>query len=252
MWPPKGIETFDKFYRLIQGERHKHINQRKGGKDWVNFVFKRWFYVYNFIISQGIDKFWHFDSDTMILVPLASHEEKFQAYHCTEQCNGMCINGYISSSKVVGDYINKINNLFQDNKFLAKQQKEFDEINPSFAFTEMRAYQEFKKSLGTQLRTMRLNTVIGGSIFDDCICQEHNMEMEIFIDQNQKNIKIKKIYCTQDGNFYGYNNEVNDFVRLNSLNLPKFLRLINERNFGLQRVKFLKKLKQNIFFQSCI
>ena len=130
----------------------------------------------------------------MILAPLSSHEEKFKAYHCTEQCNGMCINGFISSPEIIGDYLHHINNLFQDNKFLAAQQKEFDEINPSFAFTEMRAYQEFKESMGSNIRTIRLNTIIDGTAFDDCICQDHDMEMEVFkTDDTSHQTFIKKI-----------------------------------------------------------
>ena len=116
------IETFNQFYRPVQGKKHKSV---KGGKDWLKFVFKRWFYVNNFLISKEINDFWHFDSDNMILDALEFHKAKFRAYDCTEQCNGMCINGYISRRSVVLKYVNKINDLFQDDEFLKEQQKEY-------------------------------------------------------------------------------------------------------------------------------
>ena len=206
------IEAFDQFYRLVQGKKHKHT---KGGKDWVNFVFKRWFYVNNFLISQDIDDFWHFDSDNMILDSLAHHEEKFKSYDCTEQCNGMCMNGYISRRSVVLKYVRKINHLFQDNEFLKEQQREFDELNENFAFTEMKAYQLFKECIGCGVNTIRLNTIIDGSTFDDAIRQEHGMEMECLL--SGKN--VKKVYFSPDGRFYCYQKASDSFVKMNSLNL---------------------------------
>ena len=206
------IETFDQVYRPVQGKKHK---QFKGGKDWLKFVFKRWFYVNNFLISQDIDDFWHFDSDNMILDSLAHHEEKFKSYDCTDQCNGMCMNGYISERSVVLKYVSKINHLFQDNEFLEEQQREFDELNESFAFTEMKAYKTFKECIGCGVKTIRLNTIIDGSTFDDAIRQEHGMEMECLL--YGKN--IKKVYLSPNGGFYCYQKTSDRFVKMNSLNL---------------------------------
>ena len=146
------IETFDQVYRLIQGKKHAHM---KVGKDWVNFVFKRWFYIYNFVVSQGIGSFWHFDSDTMILDSLSGHESKFMPYDCTEQCNGICMNGFISNPSIVLRYIKKINELFQKEEYLKKQQKIFDELSPEYAFTEMEAYKTFKEE--ENVNSVRLN-----------------------------------------------------------------------------------------------
>jgi hypothetical protein len=58
----------------------------------------------------------------------------------------------------------------------------------------MRAYEEFKKE---GLSTIRLNSVINGSTFDDAICQEHNMEMEHL----PSGTEVKKVYATQTGEF---------------------------------------------------
>ena len=203
------IDTFNKVYRLVQGKEHSHM---KGGRDWVNFVFKRWFFIHNLIQSKGYKNFWHFDSDTMVLESLSQHEDKFQSYDCTEQCNGSCLNGFIPKVSTVARYIEKINELFQDEVFMQNQQDEFDKNNPKHAYTEMRAYEEFKES---GLNAIRLNTILGGSSFDDCICQNHEMEMEPL--PNGK--LIKKIYIDTDGAFYCKNISDNTPIKMNTLNL---------------------------------
>ena len=84
------LTAFNDVYQLVKGERSRHI---KHGRDWVNFVFKRWYYVYNFLRSRSVVDFWHFDSDNMILDSLSRHEDKFKRYDFTEQCNGSCTPG---------------------------------------------------------------------------------------------------------------------------------------------------------------
>ena len=148
------IETFERVYQLVKGKKHYNL---RAGKDWVNFVFKRWFYLYNFLVSNQINDFWFFDTDTMIVESLTEHENKFQSYDWTEQCNGCCMKGYFSNPASVLRYINKINELFQDEGFLESQQREFDEKNNAFAFTEMRAYRELKKD---GINSIRLNSEI--------------------------------------------------------------------------------------------
>lgn len=41
------VKRFDRRYQLIQGKRH--INDKGWGRDWINFVFLRWFYINEFI-----------------------------------------------------------------------------------------------------------------------------------------------------------------------------------------------------------
>jgi hypothetical protein len=203
------IETFNEEYQLIQGPKHRHI---KSGGNWVNFVFKRWFYINNFLNTESIDSFWHFDSDTMVLEALGKHENKFESYDCTEQCNGSCLNGFISKRKVVRDYIDKINSLFKDSDYLKHQQEEFDQQNPKFAFTEMRAYEEFKKG---PLNSIQLNTILDGSTFDDCICQPHDMEMESL----PSGKTIKKVYIDNSGSCFCFDLKRSELTRMNTLNL---------------------------------
>jgi len=204
------IETFDRVYRLIQGKDHAHF---KGGRDWVNFVFKRWFFVFNFVRQEGVESFWHFDSDTMILDRLDHHEAKFKGYDCTEQCQGICMNGYISGLDVVRGYLDKINTIFQREEYLKSQQEEFDKIHPLYAFTEMRAYEIYKTE--ERLKTIRLSTIIDRATFDDCIIDEDDRVMESL----PYGRKVKKVYLCPDGRFYCCEKGTSLLVRMNSLNL---------------------------------
>jgi hypothetical protein len=204
------IKTFHRVYKLVQGERHNHM---KGGADWVKFVFIRWFFVSNFIETQKINAFWHFDSDNLLLEDLGTHEYKFMHYDCTEQCNGKCMNGYVADSSLVQRYIDKINELFQRENYLETQQREFNEINPAFAFTEMRAYVVFKQE--EKIKSFRLNTIIDNTTFDDCICFENGMEYDLL----SSGQKIKKVFLYPDGRFVCQRKEDGTLVQMNSLNL---------------------------------
>jgi len=204
------IEQFDRVYRTVQGPHHRHI---KGGQDWLKFVFKRWFFVNRFLHSRQINSFWHFDSDTMLLVPLGEHEAKFQAFDCTEQCNGMCLNGFVPDASFLTRYLNKINALFQDEAFLDEQQRSLDQERRDEAFTEMSAYRFFKEQ--ETVRSIHLAKPIEGNMFDDCICQPHNMQTETLFNGKE----IKKIHCSPTGEFFGVDTETLKPVRFNSLNL---------------------------------
>ncbi|MFG0262959.1 MAG: hypothetical protein ACF788_11260, partial [Novipirellula sp. JB048] len=203
------IERFDNSYRPIQGPLHQHI---KGGEDWLKFVFKRWFFVNNFLAAHRLDSFWHFDSDTMILESLQGHESKFEPYECTEQCNGQCINGFVSGPRFVSRYLEKINTIFEDAPFLEAQQHEINTQRPDWAFTEMTAYQFFKQD--EEVHSIPLKTILDGSTFDDCICQTHEMQMERLFNGRE----IKRVYCSPEGAFYCQNQTTGQAIRMNTLN----------------------------------
>jgi hypothetical protein len=203
------IRLFDRVYTLVEGKTHFG---HRGGRDWVNFVFKRWYYVFNFISSAGVEGFWHFDSDNMILDDLSLHESTFDVYDCTEQCGGICMNGYVSGARVVKAYIDRINDLFQRKEFLRAQQEEFDSVHPGFAFTEMRAYEIFKAE--ERIKSIRLATIIDGTTFDDCVCVADGMVME----PTRFGGNVKKVVLAADG-FYCETQSDHTLIKLNSLNL---------------------------------
>ncbi len=202
------IEQFERHYELIDGEDHVSF---RGGRDWVKFVFKRWFFVERFVEQNGIDRFWHFDSDNMLLDTLSVHEKKFDGVDCTTQCNGKCMNGFVSNSSIVQRYTEKIIELFGREEYLAEQKREFREEHPEFAFTEMRAFETFVEE--ENVETKRLNTIVDGESFDDCICQQHGYEMESLDDYR----KIKVVTLGEGGRFYCWKNGKK--VEMISLNL---------------------------------
>ena len=199
------VETFERVYQFIAGE-----SKRKS--HWTNFVFKRWFCMYNFIKDQGIERFWTFDTDTLILKDLSSFEETFADYDCTSQCNNWCVNGLINNQKVVKGYIDTINELFQRPEYLDKQREEMKE-NPDWAFTEMRAFVEYVKEENPNV--FYLKTHRSGTYFDECICQEDGMEMKY---SKRAKRDIKKLYF-EKGSIYEKEQKTGKPLQLQTINM---------------------------------
>ncbi len=202
----KEIVTFDKVYKHVAGT--KHTNEA-----WTKFVFKRWFFVHCFLRKEGIHRFWHFDSDNLILRDLRQQESKFESYDCTEQCEGKCMNGFVSSRDVVDGYVQTINALFQDEEYLDEQRRDF-EIYPHYGFTEMRAYLAYK--LRANVKSVRLNTIIGGESFDDCICLSQGFRT---YDKPLRDRYLKKVFYSRNGRLFCQVSETGEFVRMNSFNM---------------------------------
>ena len=148
----------------------------------------------------------------MILADLKLREARFEAYDCTEQCNGMCMNGFIGDLTIVYRYLNKINAIFSRTGYLEKQAEEFRKREQYFSFTEMRAYNVFKTE--ETFRKVRLNEIIDGESFDDCICQSHGMEMEKLWNGRE----IKRIYFSADGKCFSKALNNGGLVRMVTLN----------------------------------
>ena len=200
-------QEFGKCFKPISGRLHQNY---KNGGYWLRYVFERWFYVYEYACSKGFESFWHFDSDTMILAPLSGFERTFQRYDCTEQCNGMCMNGYIHLT-ALRTYLDVINDLFMDECFLDLQRREFERDNPHYAFTEMRAYAEAKRR--KKLSAFHLSKVVNGTAFDDCICQDHGYETARLASGQI----VKNLYW--ENGFYCFNKGCDSPIKFNTLNL---------------------------------
>lgn len=205
------IDEFNRVYRLVAGKESPMHKEGDEKRDWIDFVFRRWFMVESFCKNQNIDSFWHFDSDNMILSDLASHEVKFKDVDCTEQCSGSCMNGFISNLEVVTGYIRKINEIFKRTEYLDILQKEFDTKHPTYAFTEMRAYRIYKSE--SAIKTRRLSSIIDNSSFDDCICSAGGMQTEVL----PSGAIIKKVLLQGTGFFW--ETPKGDRIRANSINL---------------------------------
>ena len=202
-------KQFDKVFQFIGGEK-----RGKTEEDiyFEYFCFKRWFYLYLFMKSQKINKCWYFDSDTLFLGSLTGQEYKFKQYDCTEQSNGSCMKGYINNINILKEFIDKINKLFQDQKYLETNTKDFTQ-HPTYSYCDMRAYNTYKKD--THFKHIPLNIILNNEIFDECICQEHDMEMAY--DTYAKK-QIKKLYF-KDGNIYEKTKYKNNLVKLVTINM---------------------------------
>ena len=206
-------KRFCSAFRHIQGKNHNPI---KNGKDWLRYVFERWFYIENFVQQENISRFWHFDSDTMILRDLGYFAETLSDFEFTVQCNNTCLNG-LMNKEVVSDYCRHICDLFESPDYLAKQQLEFDTINPDYAFTEMRAFDDFK--MKSDLRWANLMLYNDQYVFDDCICQEHGFQMTKLF----KGPFVKDVHSI-DGFFCGIRDgQKVSFVTLNLSWVPIYL-----------------------------
>ena len=191
---------FNNNFRYIHGKFHPII---KNQGDWLRYVFERWYFVEQFCQENQISQFWHFDSDVMLLEDLRLFEVSLiEHYDFTTQCNNMCLNGMVKLN-ILTNYCGHMIELFKDQEFLSSQQHEFDTVNPGYAFTEMRAYENFSNIPSLQARKCHLESIFDGWWFDDCICQDDEFLMELHPLTNRL---IKKVYF-RDGSFIGVHND---------------------------------------------
>ena len=182
-------DHFNARFRWIQGKKHNPI---KGGRDWLRYVFERFFAIEEFIKKEGLKDYWHFDSDTMILRELKSLEKRLREDNidCTTLCNDMCPSGFIKTS-FTENYTNSIISSFEDKGFLKSQQREFDNNTPENAFTEMRAFLKYREN--NRIKSVPLASAFQdlNIWFDNCICQEDGFESTW---GDKINRKIKDLY----------------------------------------------------------
>jgi len=209
------IADFDRVYLFVAGPQHSR-------REWTRFVFRRWFHIYYFILAKGYQRFWTFDSDTLILTDLVLQEEKYKDYDCTEQCSGICMNGLVNNQAVVKGYLEKINELFQRPAFLKAEKANF-RIYRKYAFTEMKAYVMYREEAG--IKRIRLSTIFNGESYLDSICttEEHRRffqedEYEIYLEKVW-GLDLKKIFLCTDGNIYFWHKSSNRPVLMNTINM---------------------------------
>lgn len=191
-------DEFNAWFKWIKGKDHNPV---RGGKDWLRYVFERWFCIEEFLERSGIKEFWHFDSDTMILKSLAYYEDKINHYSidCTTQCGDYCMNGYIKNKQVVSGYCDFIINSFQDKEFLQLQQDELNSIKPRYAYTEMSAFAHFRETCNISSRHLETLFNEEDIWFDDWLAKGCGFDIT-FLDKAGKNAKAlfaegDNIYC---------------------------------------------------------
>jgi hypothetical protein len=168
-------KEFQKVFQLIQGTNHQF--NKEGGVDfWLKFVFRRWFFMEEFLIRQGIDAFWTFDSDTLILSDLFDIESIYKQLNIdsTTQCGGRCLNGWVGSRKLVSEYTQSILYQFNEPSYLALQRERLKN-ETGLAFNEMDAFSEYCRR--SAVKTHHGEIPVESEILDDALAFTGGFEM---------------------------------------------------------------------------
>jgi hypothetical protein len=123
------------------------------------------------------------------------------------------MNGYVAGADVVEGYVRHINALFQRPDYLDAQQREFDEEQPSWAFTEMRAFESWRDE--TDAVTRPLTVPVGGVAFDDGLCFPAGYRTE----KLRSGQVVKRVYLGEGGTFWARREGSGRWDRLGALNL---------------------------------
>lgn len=167
-------DQFNATFRWIQGREHGPV---KGRRDWLRYVFERFFIIEQVLQSLWEDDFdrqvfWHFDSDTMILGDLLPFDKlrDRNSLDCTTLCNGICPSGLVRG-RLLRRYCDYILEIFSDNRALIEEQAKYDHGPPGHAFTEIVVFARLCEQ--GAVRAARLGQLVEsqGYWFDDCICQ---------------------------------------------------------------------------------
>jgi hypothetical protein len=164
---------FHRVFQVIQGEKHR-FNKANGVEFWLKFVFRRWFLIEAFLEREGLDAFWTFDSDTLVLGNLCEREGRFSDFEATTQCKDQCLNGWVGSKRLVSRYTQSILDQFSDEVYLQAQRERL-RVNAGLSFNEMDAFAEFRRR--ESVKTWHGEKSIDGEIFDDALAFTGSFEV---------------------------------------------------------------------------
>lgn len=205
-------QEFQWVFQVIQGERHR-FNKANGVEFWLKFVFRRWFLIEAFLEREGLDSFWTFDSDTLVLADLSAREERFSSVAATAQCKNQCLNGWIGSRELVTRYTRSILDQFSDKEFLESQRGRL-KVHAGLSFNEMDAFAEFRRR--ESVKAWHGEKPIAGEIFDDALAFTEGFE--VAPKKVLAKTAIKRLWS--DGqNIYARHLESGEFVRLLTCNM---------------------------------
>lgn len=208
-----SIAEFTRVFKPLEGARHQ-FKKLGGTTRWLEFVFRRWFVISEFLRREKIERFWTFDSDTMILAPLAPREQRFSNYEATSQCRDCCLNGFIGSPRLVKHYTACMLDLFRDEHYLAIQRERL-ERQTGLAFNEMDAFCEFRRRENVQ--TFHAAQPLQGEFFDDALAHDANFEASQF--KVAGRIQVKRLWSSPDNALYAKHLQTGQFVRMVTCNL---------------------------------
>lgn len=232
------LTEFESVFKIIEGKKHAYT-KTGGTHAWLKFVFKRWFLIHNALRKLGIDAFWTFDSDTLLLADLKEREARYSNFDCTEQCLGKCLNGWVGSRALVGEYVRCINTLFVDEAFLESERERVTR-EPTVAFYEMDAYAEFRKRRGIQ--SSLLSDPLHGEAFDDALAFSQGCELTAATLPGGR--RIKQLWT--DGHaVYVKKKATGEYVRLLSCNMSWMPDYLTRRLAGYATPGSVPSLQQD-------
>lgn len=205
--------AFDQVFRPLEGQRHKY-NKLGGTKVWLNFVFRRWFLIAEFLRKENIQSFWTFDSDTLLLAPLQMRRRRFLNMDATTQCRDCCLNGFVGSRRLVDAYIQCVLDLFRDPDYLEAQRARLKK-QAGLAFNEMDAFCEFRRR--SRAKTFHAALPSNGEFFDDALAFDE--EFEESSAKVAGRITVKRLWSSPDGALYARHFKSGNLVRMVTCNL---------------------------------
>jgi hypothetical protein len=196
---------------------------------WIRFVTERFFYLHGFIKRNGLNSFWTFDSDNLILTNLSEQEYKFSSYDFTEQNHGKSMQGFIRNTSALENYLLMINSLFEDSLYVRESTLKFN-ANAG-ALTEMDLFLTFKER--TNYKSILLSEIINGETFDDHITFSNGVEMtDAYLEGY---LPIKKIFYSKSGDIFYRYSKTNSLVKVNSIDMSWTPLYLFDRIFKLAR-----------------
>jgi hypothetical protein len=224
------FRTFLDVFHVIQGSRHR-FKKHGGTERWLQFVFARWFFIEAFVAQEGLDAFWTFDSDTLVLASLARRESRFADVDATTQCRNRCLNGWIGSLSLVQRYTACIVQLFSNQDYLDYQRKRLEE-QAGLAFNEMDAFEEFRAR--ESVKTLHAADVRNGEAFDDALGFPEGFEVspEAIV----SNLRVKQLWTTREGGIFARTTGSGEMVRLLTCNMSWMPDYLTRRFAGMGSV----------------
>lgn len=193
------IEEFERIWKFIPTWDVQYQ------PEFFKFVFKKWYFVNRFIEMNQIKRFWHFDSDTMIMDNLEPLEKSLSQYDCTEQVSGRCMGGLISNHKAVQAYVASMNHDLRSGAYL-------DNLSAG-AYNEMDAYIRFRDA-NPWLRSFNISEVHEGQMYEP-----HALGLPAPGDDLETEDGKKKFSIGADGSIYRKIMSTNQYVKIYAINM---------------------------------
>ncbi len=256
----RELEAFNEAFRLTGGSIFlDSINKSKtvvSGVDtcWTKFNFLKWIGLYEYLRSSEIESCWFFDSDMLVLSDPAKTEEiilrrnvKWTYWNELHQHQG-----WIGDPSIIDKFTKYFIYLFKDKTLIQKLEKTDFLHNPSWGFTLMRAWNEFRRSQDDSHSEWLQEMIPDGLL----VYLDGTIEKELYSLHRSRHQwhgrSAKELFYDRSGRLYARLIDRDGFLPITLLNLswadPELVSLIRHtqtvgqmRHYGLQSIDQLKK-----------